>query len=101
MAVVQSVLEALWRQSWQAAVVAGLVLILRWLFARWIGARWWDLLWIIVLAKLNLPRWYDRVSGHWKTAPAIAPAPTAYSSTFTDTQRISSQSLPPVRMHPI
>ena len=73
-----SILEILWRQSWQAAVIAIIVMAIR----PWIAPRWREGLWLVVLARLvlptlpgarvsvfNLPGWYGDIKGRFETTP--------------------------------
>ena len=46
---------ALWRATWQASVLAGLVLILQKVLARRIGGHGRYVLWIVVIVRLLLP----------------------------------------------
>ena len=50
-----SVLQLLWRTSWQSAVVAGVVLAVRIVVGRTITHRWRHALWVLVLCRLMLP----------------------------------------------
>jgi beta-lactamase regulating signal transducer with metallopeptidase domain len=45
----------LWRASWQASVLAGLVLLVQWLFVRQLSPAWRYGLWMLVLVRLALP----------------------------------------------
>ncbi len=45
----------LWRSSWQASVLAGLVLLVQWLFGNRLSPGWRYGLWLLVLARLALP----------------------------------------------
>ena len=49
------VLEILWRASWQAALLAGMVLIVQWLLRGRLSARWRYNLWLLVLLRLIVP----------------------------------------------
>ena len=49
------VLEVLWRASWQAAVLAGMVLLVQWLLRGRLSARWRYNLWLLVLLRLIVP----------------------------------------------
>ena len=48
-------LEILWRASWQAALLAGMVLIVQWLLRGRLSARWRYNLWLLVLLRLLIP----------------------------------------------
>ena len=50
-----TVLTALWRASWQAAVLAGLVLAVQWILRKQLSARWRHNLWLLVLLRLAIP----------------------------------------------
>lgn len=45
----------LWHSSWQAAVLAGVVLLLQWLFGNRLSFGWRYSLWLIVVVRLALP----------------------------------------------
>ncbi len=45
----------LWRASWQAAVLAGLVLLTQWLFRKHLTPAWRYRLWLVVVLRLVLP----------------------------------------------
>jgi beta-lactamase regulating signal transducer with metallopeptidase domain len=45
----------LWRASWQAAVLAGLVLLAQWLFRKHLTPAWRYRLWLVVVLRLVLP----------------------------------------------
>ena len=47
--------HVLWRASWQAAVLAGLVVAVQLAFGRRIAPRWRHAMWLLVLARLALP----------------------------------------------
>src|SRR5262245_65342516 len=49
------VLGALWRASWQAAVIAVLVLAVQFIFRERLPARWKHNLWLLVLIRLAIP----------------------------------------------
>jgi bla regulator protein BlaR1 len=51
----QSALDVLWRASWQASVLVGLVLVAQWLLRKRAAARWRYNLWAVVLIRLALP----------------------------------------------
>ncbi len=50
-----SVFEWVWRSSWQATVLVGLVLGVQWLLGHRLSARWRYALWFLVLARLMVP----------------------------------------------
>lgn len=50
-----SLLDWLVRASWQAAVLAALVLLVQWLWGRHLSARWRYNLWALVLIRLLMP----------------------------------------------
>ena len=50
-----SVLEVLWRSSWQAAALALLVLAAQWILKQRLSARWRHNLWLLVLLRLIVP----------------------------------------------
>jgi len=52
---VESLLESLLRASWQATLLAGVVLLLQRLLRRWLTPSWRHALWLIVVARLLLP----------------------------------------------
>jgi bla regulator protein BlaR1 len=45
----------LWRSSWQAAVLIGLVLLVQWLFRKQLSPAWRYNLWLLVLIRLVMP----------------------------------------------
>ncbi len=47
--------EAVWRASWQASVLAALVLAVQLVFGRRIAPRWRHAMWVLVLVRLALP----------------------------------------------
>ncbi|MEA2709774.1 MAG: bla regulator protein blaR1 [Phycisphaerales bacterium] len=53
--VAAGVLDVLWRCSWQAAVLAGMVLIVQWLLRGRLSSRWRYNLWLLVLLRLLVP----------------------------------------------
>ena len=54
-AIAGDVLDVLWRASWQAAVLAVMVLIVQWLLRGRLSARWRYNLWLLVLLRLVVP----------------------------------------------
>ena len=48
-------LDLLWRASWQAAVLAGMVLLVQWLLRDRLSPRWRYNLWMLVLLRLIIP----------------------------------------------
>lgn len=50
-----SLFESLLRASWQATLLAGVVLLLQRLLRRWLTPAWRHALWLIVVARLLLP----------------------------------------------
>src|SRR5688500_261117 len=54
-AIAGDVLEVLWRSSWQAAVLAAIVLAVQWLTRGRLPARWRYNLWLLVLLRLVIP----------------------------------------------
>ena len=54
-AIAAGVLEVLVRASWQAAVLAGMVLLVQWLLRERLSARWRYNLWLLVLLRLLIP----------------------------------------------
>ena len=50
-----AVLDVLWRSSWQAAVLAGMVFALQLALGRRLSARWRHNLWLLVLLRLVVP----------------------------------------------
>ena len=48
-------LDVLWRASWQAAVLAAMVLLVQWLLRSRLSARWRYNLWLLVLLRLLVP----------------------------------------------
>jgi bla regulator protein blaR1 len=48
-------LSWLFRSSWQAAVLIGLILMVQWLFKKQLSARWRYNLWLLVLVRLMMP----------------------------------------------
>jgi len=53
--VVGPLLEWLWRASWQASVLVGLVLLVQAIFRNKLAARWRSALWWLVLIRLVMP----------------------------------------------
>ena len=47
--------EIVWRASWQASVLAGLVLAVQVVFGKRLSARWRHAMWLLVLVRLALP----------------------------------------------
>ena len=45
----------LWRSTWQAAVLIGLVLLVQWLFRKQLSPAWRYNLWLLVLIRLVMP----------------------------------------------
>jgi len=45
----------LWRATWQASVVIGVVLLAQWVFGKHLSPRWRHALWALVLIRLALP----------------------------------------------
>jgi beta-lactamase regulating signal transducer with metallopeptidase domain len=52
---IETVLTLLWRASWQAALLTGLVLFLQLIFKKHLTARWRYNLWLVVLLRVLLP----------------------------------------------
>ena len=52
---VNSLLEWLWRASWQASVLVGLVLLVQALLRSKLTPRWRSALWWLVLIRLVMP----------------------------------------------
>lgn len=50
-----SVLSVLWRSSWQAGVLAVMVVVLQWALRNQLSARWRHALWTVVLLRLLVP----------------------------------------------
>jgi len=55
LALTTSVIEALWRASWQAAVLVPVILLLQWFFRKRLSPASRHALWWIVVARLALP----------------------------------------------
>jgi beta-lactamase regulating signal transducer with metallopeptidase domain len=73
----------LWEASWQATLLAAVVLVVQWILRRQLSARWRDALWLLVLARLLLPTLpHTRFSAYnwlpWNH-PAALPAITYWS----------------------
>lgn len=52
---VATFLDWLWRATWQASVLAGLVLLLQWTCGKRLSPRWRHALWLLVVVRLVLP----------------------------------------------
>src|ERR1700692_4622471 len=50
-----SILVTIWRVSWQASVLAAIILAFRFIFGGGLIARWRCRLWILVAVRLMLP----------------------------------------------
>src|SRR5216110_621519 len=66
------VLDVLWRSSWQAAVLAVLVLVVQFALRTRLTARWRHALWAIVLLRLLIP---VTPPSHWSLFNVAPPAP--------------------------
>jgi len=53
--VTQSLFEWVLRNSWQASILAGLVVLTQWIFRKQLTAGWRHALWFLVLIRLVLP----------------------------------------------
>src|SRR5687767_13240954 len=51
----ETLLATLWRASWQAALIALVLLVLQWLLRDRLAARWRHALWLLVFARLAMP----------------------------------------------
>src|SRR5688572_7917033 len=51
----ETLLATLWRASWQAALIALVLLALQWVLRDRLAARWRHALWLLVFARLALP----------------------------------------------
>jgi beta-lactamase regulating signal transducer with metallopeptidase domain len=51
----ETVMQCVWRASWQASVLALLILLLRWVMGRRLSPQWRGRLWMLVLLRLALP----------------------------------------------
>jgi beta-lactamase regulating signal transducer with metallopeptidase domain len=70
-AALYSFFEWMLRASWQASVIAALVLLVQWLFQKELSPGWRSALWLLVLARLALPVSTETVfSVHNFTTPA-------------------------------
>lgn len=85
--VLETVFSWVWTASWQASVLALLVLLLQVTLGRWLNPRWRYALWLLVLARLLLPALPESAFSLFQFAPApvvlapiIEPAPIPLAS---------------------
>jgi bla regulator protein BlaR1 len=96
----QSTASWVWAASWQATIIAAVVLAVQWTLGRRLAARWRNALWLLVFARLLMPTLPQaRCSAYnWveKKAPAALPIPQAFSQPFEPMPEIprSAPSLP-------
>src|SRR5215204_5553735 len=83
---------AVWRASWQASVLAALVLAVQLIFGQRISARWRHAMWMLVLVRLALPVVPSSPLSVFNLAPRPAPAAPALRS---------AESAPAVWMRPV
>lgn len=62
--------DGLLESSWQASVLAGLVLAIRWAFRRSLPSRWCYLLWMVVVGRLLLPALPESPASVYRYIPA-------------------------------
>ena len=62
--------DGLLESSWQASVLAGLVLAVRWVFRRSLPSRWRYLLWMVVIGRLLLPALPESSASVYRYIPA-------------------------------
>ena len=62
--------DGLLESSWQASVLAGLVLAARWVFRRSLPSRWCYLLWMVVIGRLLLPALPESPASVYRYIPA-------------------------------
>ncbi|MGE3312372.1 MAG: M56 family metallopeptidase [Limisphaerales bacterium] len=75
-------LEWLVRSSWQAAVLAGLVVLTQWMLGRRLTAAWRYRLWLLVVVRLMLPiQAPSPTSVHNLARLAARPAPDGFATT--------------------
>lgn len=55
LSLLQSTSAWIWEASWQATVIAALVMITQWTFRRQLAARWRNALWLLVFVRLLMP----------------------------------------------
>ncbi|XHR29842.1 MAG: M56 family metallopeptidase [Chthoniobacteraceae bacterium] len=55
LSLLQSTSAWVWTASWQATIIAALVMITQWAFRRQLAARWRNALWLLVFARLLMP----------------------------------------------
>jgi beta-lactamase regulating signal transducer with metallopeptidase domain len=95
------VLDVLWRSSWQASVLAGVVLLVQFALRERIAARWRHALWAIVLLRLLIPVTPPSPWSLFNVAPHALPAPPVPAGIVTITHSLgpplalSRQSTPP------
>src|SRR5687768_12896287 len=65
---------AMWRASWQASVLAVLVVAVQLIFGNRIAARWRHAMWMLVLVRLALPVVPSSPMSVFNLAPVKAPA---------------------------
>ena len=68
-----AVLDVLWRSSWQASVLAVVVLLVQFMLRRHLSARWRHALWGIVLLRLIIPVTPPSPWSLFNVAPQPAP----------------------------
>src|SRR6266542_6564040 len=74
-----AVLDVLWRCSWQASVLAAVVLIVQFALRKRLSARWRHALWGIVLLRLLIP---VTPPSHWSLFNVAPLAPYVPSSSI-------------------
>lgn len=52
---IQTTASWVWAASWQATIIAAMVLIIQWTLGRRLAARWRNALWVLVFARLLMP----------------------------------------------
>ncbi|XHR29843.1 MAG: M56 family metallopeptidase [Chthoniobacteraceae bacterium] len=55
LSLLESTVSWIWTASWQATLIAGLVLLTQWVLRRRLSARWRNALWLLVFARLLMP----------------------------------------------
>ena len=92
------VLGVLWRASWQAAVLAVMVLLVQWMLRGRLSARWRYNLWLLVLLRLLVPVTPQSPFSVFNLArhlPAPAPAqPAGVANTTFVTVEVSNSPKP-------
>jgi beta-lactamase regulating signal transducer with metallopeptidase domain len=97
LALIQSLLEAMWRASWQAAVLVPVVLLLQWLFRKRLSPASRHALWWIVVARLALPFTPSAPCSVFNTLP---PAPSRWTTSAVEPSAYQLPSVPGRQMPP-